>query len=93
MTVEKSELCRKIIGFDNGERMTLVYSLVTERGELLEDKERFGASIALEETGEESVVGDISTDREKVLKLIDIMATGYVTPISLCDVVYDHLCG
>lgn len=89
--MEKNELCRKIITFENGERRTLIYSVVVTEDETV-PKRRFGAGIEIPETGESRTVSDISSDREKVLGLIDVLATGFVTPVSLGDVVYDFLC-
>lgn len=90
--MEKNELCRKIIDLGSGERRTLIYSLITENGSPLTDEPLYGVSIVLKETDEQSLAVGISTDREKVLHLIDMLATGYVTPMSLQDIVYDYIC-
>ena len=90
--MEKTEICRKIIRLENGESRTLVYSLVTQRRDVFCTADRYGADIEIAETGEEAAVNDISTDRDSALRLIDILATGYVTPVSLRDLVYDYLC-
>lgn len=82
----KTELCRKITGLDGGLR-TLVYYLIDE-GEGLA---RYGVSLVLLESREEREVRRLSNDKERIEKLLDILATNFITPNSLNDVVYKFL--
>lgn len=79
----KTEICRKITGLDDSRR-TLVYFLVDEG----EGIARYGVSVLLEESRKETEIRRLSNDEERVNKLIDLLATDYITPNSLESVAY-----
>lgn len=82
----KTEMCRKVTGLNGGQR-TLVYSLIDEEVETA----RYGVSILFEESADEKEIRRLSNDRERIEKLIDLLATDFITPGSLDDVVYKFL--
>lgn len=82
----KTEMCRKITGL-NGKRRTLIYYL-TDEGEVTA---RYGVAIQLMESDEEKEIRRLSNDIERIEKLIDILATDFITPNLLPDVVYKSL--
>jgi len=83
--MKETEYCRKTVNLGRYGRRTLVYSLLSnERG-------GFGVSIAIPEFGETEIVEDIVPDRGTVLSLLDMLATNFVTPVSLRDVLEDWL--
>ncbi|MBE6949254.1 MAG: hypothetical protein E7456_05350 [Ruminococcaceae bacterium] len=86
--MEKTEVCRKVTGTNGGWR-TLVYYLVDEGN----DRGRYGVSVVHLETDEKSEARRLSNDRERIEKLIDLLATDCITPNSLEDVVYKFLAG
>ena len=84
----KTEMCRKVTGLNGGQR-TLVYYLIDDGG----DRARYGVSVLLEESGEKKEIRRLSNDRERIEKLVDLLATDFVTPGALDDVVYRFLSG
>ena len=78
------ETARKITDLGKAGQRTLVYYILKEKGS-------YGVGISIEESGEESVVRDVTVSEERALRLSDLLATNYVTPVSLRDVVYDWL--
>lgn len=84
----EEEICRKIVNLGKPEMMTVVYSLtVEERSEY----SGFGVSVRIPERNDYACVRDITTYRGEAERLIDIMATGFVTPVSVMDIVEDWL--
>ena len=86
--MEKTEMCRKVTGLNSGKR-TLVYYLIDDGG----DRARYGVSILLEESNDEKEIRRLSNDRERAEKLIDLLATDFITPGILDNVVYEFLSG
>ena len=84
----KTEICRKVTGLPGGGR-TLIYYLLDEET----DTARYGVSIRHDESGDEKEVRRLSNDRERAEKLVDLLATDFITPNSLDDVVYKFLSG
>lgn len=82
----KTEICRKITGLNGGQR-TLVYFITDDKGKTA----RYGVAIRLEESGEQKEVRHLSNDIERIEKLVDILATDFVSPNRLDDVVYKLL--
>ena len=56
------------------------------------DMRQYGVGISIPERNDEELVGNITPDREKAMQLIDLVASNFVTPVTLRDVVYDWLC-
>ena len=83
--MKDTEYCRKTADLGRYGRRTLVYSLI------LNEQGGFGVSIAIPEFGETETVTDITSDKEKMLSLLDVLATNFVTPVSLRDILEDWL--
>lgn len=79
----KTEICRKVTGLGDGKR-TLVYYVIDEG----EGIARFGVSVMVEESRKEAEIRRLSNDEERVKKLIDLLATDFITPNSLESVAY-----
>lgn len=78
----KTEVCRKI-----SHGRTLVYYLTEEET----GASPYGVAVKNEETGEEAMAPRLSNERERVERLLDLMATYFITPASLETVVYEWL--
>ncbi len=78
----KTEICRKM-----AEGRTLVYYLIEED----EKPSPYGVSVLIEESGDETKAVRLSNERERVERLIDLLATYFITPASLESVVYKWL--
>lgn len=88
------EICRKVTDLGEAGQRTLIYYITSERvkfpeidGEVVD----YGVKVSISESEEESTISGITTVREKIEELIDMLATGYVTPVILGDIVYDWL--
>ena len=88
--MERLGICRKITDLGRYGQRTLDY-FVTAEGEV-DGYPSYGVGIAVCENGEETMVRGITTKEDEARSLADILATNYVTPVSLGDVVYDWLC-
>jgi len=80
------EMCRKVTDLGRFGRRTLVYSLIREAGEA-----EYGVGIAVAESGERAEIHGVTPDRARAERLVDLLATYYVTPVALEDVVRDWL--
>ncbi len=83
--MQKIEMCRKITGLGQAGQCTLVYSVI-------EDSPDFGISIQITEIEEEETVLNITRNETEIKELCDMLASNFVTPIALRDVVYDWIC-
>ena len=92
--MEIVEICRKITDLGRDTRRTLIYMITAEKysGENQNVPLEFGVGIKILETQESSFVNCITPNMEKITQLADLLASNFVTPISLKDVVYDWLC-
>jgi len=92
--MKMEEVCRKIINLGRADQRTLIYSLVASE-EYIEDMEIpvkcYGAAIRIDERDESTVIGGITANKDKALRLIDLLASNFVTPVALYDVVYDWI--
>lgn len=81
------------ICYQGDEEMQLNYFLVSAPGNRLVDREQWGIGVRLQhgELAEEKIVWDISTRKDDVEKLLDIVRNALVTPCTLLDVVCDAL--
>lgn len=94
MDTDLEEICKKVIFLGKENQRTLCYYVTT--GEIQHpDKEgaikTYGVGISIEEKEEFASVNSITTKKETAYKLIDILASNFVTPVSLYDVIYDWL--
>ena len=78
----KSEVCKKV-----NDGRTLVYYLLKED----EGASPYGVSVLNEESGEEVMIRRLSNDRERIERLLDLLATYFITPGSLESVAYQWL--
>ena len=90
--MRETEFCRKVLNLGTAGRMTLVYFLLAEETELAAPGEEYGVEIYVPETGERQLVRAVTPSRREAEALLDRIATGFVTPVTLRDVVYDWLC-
>lgn len=88
--MKKIEMCRKVVDFGRKDQRTLVYYLIKPERET-KPITTYGIGVKIEETGEESMFIDVSPDHRFVCSLLDRIASGYVTPVTLGDVIYDNL--
>ena len=88
----KTEICRKLISFDCDYNVTLVYCLVTDDIKGEREAFQYGVSIEIPEKNEEEIIRNITPRKEKAMWLLDLLASNFVTPVTLKDVVYDCLC-
>jgi len=86
-------VCEKKIRTDNGEKLTLIYSVTIDE---LSDKsmvvESYGAAIAVQELGEQARVRHITHRDSEIFELTSLLSSNDVTPAILADVVDDWLC-
>ena len=91
--MDKTVICEKILLLGEGERCTLTYYLIADAcGEEAGAPRQYGVGIAIPERSEEEQIGNITPNREKAMRLIDLLASNFVTPVALRDVLYDWLC-
>lgn len=64
---------------------------LTEGKYLLEDGVHVGYGIGCFENGKKTVFEDLSADREKVSAFVELCNNLRLSPIHLCDAVYDFL--
>ena len=86
-------MCEKKIRTDNGEKLTLIYSVTID--ELYAASvvvESYGASIAARELGDVSRVRHITHRGDEIFELASLLSSNDVTPATLADVVDDWLC-
>lgn len=92
--MKKEEICRKIIDLGKDSQRTIVYYLVISEDdftELEKPVKSYGVAIEVKERNELTAVSKITTRTEKANRLLDLLASNFVTPVSLYDVVYDWL--
>ena len=90
--MEKTEICRKVLHLRQNDQMTLVYSLVSELGSdeyAGVDVCCYGIEIFCPERNEVANVRNITVSLPKISMMIDKIASGFVTPVTLTDVVLD----
>ena len=88
----KTEACKKVLDLGGERQCTLTYYLVSSDKNDDIDMRQYGVGISIPERNDEELVGNITPDREKAMQLIDLVASNFVTPVTLRDVVYDWLC-
>ena len=90
--MEKTEICRKVLHLRQNDQITLVYSLISELGceeSVGVDVCCYGIEIQCEERNESACVRNITVSLPKVSAMLDKIASGFVTPVTLRDVVLD----
>lgn len=90
--MEKTEICRKVLHLRQNDQMTLVYSLISELGS--DDSAGidvccYGIEILCPERNESANVRNITVSLPKISAMLDKIASGFVTPVTLRDVVLD----
>jgi len=83
--MRETEFCRKYAEFENSLKRTVLYCLLSECGE----NGGWGVRIRIAETGERRDAADLTQHRAEAERLLDMMATGLVTPSTMADVVED----
>ncbi len=75
----------------DGERKELVYSILIDevRYEGCTVCEVYGAGIRNRSTGETETVRNITSDFDRALDIISLLARNLVTPVTLADVISD----
>ena len=94
--MEKIEICKKVTELGKEGQRTLVYFLTADTvvcdGISQKGKIDFGVGITIAESGEEVFVRGITTVEEEIKRLGDLLASNFVTPVTLKDIVEDWLC-
>ena len=83
----KTEMCRKITGLGEQGMRTLVYYLTDEN----EGEAKYGVAIECTESGSVTVASRLTNDKERAERLLDLLATYFITPLTLNDVAYKWL--
>lgn len=93
--MRQMEICRK--GFCPGEaqEQTLVFYVTID--DLTDDAagillESYGVGVTIIESGETSVISNVTFSRSRILELVNKLADHLVTPVTVSDVVDDWLC-
>lgn len=90
--MKEIEYCKKYLTPENGSNFEIAYYITVDEvifdGEAL--FENYGVGIRLSSGDEDSIRG-ITVSSEKIALLLRVLSDGYVTPISLRDVLYDLL--
>ncbi len=92
--MEKVLVCEKSAPVETGGKLHLTYYITRTdlpagtEGVVLES---YGVGIREACSGDEACIGDITMDRRRVEQLVDMLATGLVTPTSLADTIADWL--
>jgi len=93
--MRKIIMCKKETRSDGGEKLTLIYSVSVDEltnAELAAGVESYGAGIAIEESGEEVCIRNITPRSSEIFHLTSLLSSNFVTPSTLSDVVEDWLC-
>lgn len=88
----KSEICRKISMLGGEKQRTLVYYLIADLLPRRLFLAQYGVGVSVLESRDEVDVRCITPNRSRAVQLADLLASNYVTPVALGDVVYDWLC-
>jgi len=88
-------MCRKKVRSDGGEKLSLIYSVTID--ELTNDSlaagvESYGVGIAIEESGEEAYVRNITLQSSEIFRLTSLLSSNFATPVTLSDIAEDWLC-
>ncbi|NLA85983.1 MAG: hypothetical protein GX847_01615 [Clostridiales bacterium] len=89
------EICRKNIVLGENKVNTLVYFVTiddltdTTAGIILES---YGVGVTICESGESSVISNVTFSGTGILELINLLADHLVTPVTVCDIIDDWLC-
>lgn len=92
--MRKIEVCRKNLRLGGGNISELVYYITVD--EILSNNgvtvlENYGVGIRKCENGEEDSIRGITANSRKIGLILDLLASGSVTPIGLRDVLSDML--
>ena len=92
MTGNSQEICTKVLRLGRNGQRTLTYYITLDDDYRHVPSIQYGVGIRMDETGEETCFRAITPDRSSADRLLDLLASNFVTPMSLCDAVYDWLC-
>ena len=84
----KREICRKVVDMGAYGRHTVVYAVLSKFSDEFQ-KELYGLSVEIPESGEEEEIGYITSLKSVAVGIVKALADGGVTPISARDVVQD----
>lgn len=93
--MRQMEICRKILYLGETREQTLTYYITIDdltdnaTGILLES---YGVGVTIIESGETSVISNVTFSRTRILELVNKLANHLVTPVSVSDIVDDWLC-
>ena len=85
-------ICKKVLMLGERDQCTLTYYLISDECGKEECDKQYGVGIAIPERNEEEQICTITPSREKAMQLISLLASNFVTPVALRDVLYDWLC-
>ena len=91
--MKKTVICEKVLTLGGGEKCTLTYYLVAEN--CREDNAvftRYGVGISIPEKNEDEFIRDLTAKEERAMRLLDLLASNFVTPVGLHDVLCDWIC-
>lgn len=91
--MRKIEICKKYLDPKNTKKTSLTYFITVDETPSFGDGgtlENYGVGIRLE-PDEEEMVRCITMESEKIERLVDLLATNHVCPITLRDVIDDTL--
>jgi hypothetical protein len=91
--MRRQELCKKVTDLGRAGQRTLSYFITIDGGRGEGDKAYldYGVGVMIEESGEEALCRCLTVNDDEIKKLADLIATNYVTPVSLGDVIEDWL--
>lgn len=89
--MDNIEICRKITDLGRSGMRTLVYSLTRDGAENVGAGTQYGVRIEIAETGESAECRGITPEQTRAEYMLDLLASGCATPVTLYDIVYDML--
>ncbi len=92
MSGSTQEICTKVLRLGESRQCTLTYYITMDDDLRRIPSIQYGVGIRRNETGEDICFRSITPDRASADRLLDLLASNFVTPMTLCDSVYDWLC-
>lgn len=93
--MRQMEICKKDLCLGEAREQTLTYYVTIN--DLTDDTtgillESYGVGVTINESGESSVIPNVTFSRTRILELVNKLADHLVTPVSISDIVDDWLC-
>lgn len=89
------EICKRSLKLHADNESTLVYYVtvdtVTNNASGIE-LETYGVGVTISESGETTMIPNVTLSKTAILELIELLASHLVTPVSVHDIVCDWLC-